>query len=57
MAGFGDALSNLSAILLFVISRGPALLLWIVLLYFPSRWLWRKWHSNTAREADLTAGA
>jgi hypothetical protein len=57
MAGFGDALSNLSAILLFVISRGPALLLWIVLLYFPSRWLWRNWHSNTAREADLTAGA
>jgi Domain of unknown function (DUF4349) len=57
VAGLGDTLSNVSAILLFVISRGPALLLWVVLLYFPSRWMWRKWHSNADREADLAAGA
>jgi Domain of unknown function (DUF4349) len=57
LAGFGDALSNISAILLFVISRGPALLLWVLLLYFPSRWMWRKWHTTAEREANLAAGA
>jgi hypothetical protein len=55
-AGLGDALGNVSAILLFVISRGPALLLWVLLLYFPSRWMWRKWNSHADREAGLAAG-
>ena len=44
IAGFSDALSSLSAILLFVISRGPVTLLWVVVVFFPSRWMWRKWH-------------
>lgn len=43
-AGFSDALSSLSAILLFVISRGPITLLWVMVVFFPGRWLWRKWH-------------
>ncbi len=42
--GFSDALSSLSGILLFVISRGPVTLLWVVLVFFPGRWMWRKWH-------------
>jgi hypothetical protein len=44
MAGLSDALSTLSAIALFVISRGPITLLWVVLVFFPGRWMWRKWH-------------
>lgn len=56
LAGLGDASSNLSAILLFVIGRAPSLLLWALLLYFPSRWMWRKWHTNVDREPELTAG-
>jgi hypothetical protein len=56
MAGFADGLSTLSGILFFVVSRGPALLLWIVLLYFPSRWLWRKWHGGSSRNVGLAPG-
>lgn len=52
MAGLSDGLSLLSAILFFVLSRGPAILLWVVLLYFPSRWLWRKWHNLPGRDLD-----
>ncbi len=44
MTGLGDALSSLSAIALFVISRGPVTLLWVLLVFFPARWIWRKWH-------------
>lgn len=54
--GFSEAMSDLSAIVLFVIGRGPAILLWVVLLYFPSRWLWRKWHSSAARNVSLEPG-
>lgn len=44
LAGLSDALGSLSAIALFLISRGPVTLLWVVLVFFPSRWMWRKWH-------------
>ena len=56
MTGLGDVLGSLAAILLFVVSRGPAILLWVVLLYFPSRWMWRKWHTSTARQTGLAEG-
>jgi hypothetical protein len=42
VAGLTDALGNISAILLFVISRGPAIVVWVLLVYFPARWIWRK---------------
>jgi hypothetical protein len=42
-AGFGDALSFLSAFLLFAISRGPLLLLWVIVLYLPIRFFWRRY--------------
>jgi Domain of unknown function (DUF4349) len=54
--GFSEALSDLTAIVLFVIGRGPAILLWVVLLYFPSRWLWRRWHGSSARSVSLEPG-
>ena len=54
--GFSEAFSDVSAIVLFAIGRGPAILLWVVLLYFPSRWLWRKWHSTSARNVSLEPG-
>lgn len=54
--GFSEALSDLTAIVLFVIGRGPAILLWVVLLYFPSRWLWRRWHGSSARNISLEPG-
>jgi hypothetical protein len=42
VAGLTDALVSVSAILLFVISRGPAILVWVLLVFFPTRWIWRK---------------
>jgi len=41
-AGLTDALGSISAILLFVVSRGPAIVVWVLLVYFPARWIWRK---------------
>jgi hypothetical protein len=41
-AGLTDALSSVSAILLFAISRGPLILVWVLLVFFPVRWIWRK---------------
>jgi hypothetical protein len=42
IAGLTDALGSVSAILLFVISHGPAILVWVLLVFFPARWIWRK---------------
>ena len=57
LAGLSDVFGSLSAILLFVVSRGPAILLWVVLLYFPARWMWRKWHTSAAQQTGLAEGA
>jgi paraquat-inducible protein B len=45
-AGFGEASASLSAILLFLIGRGPMALLWMLILYVPARLVWRRWLAN-----------
>jgi hypothetical protein len=57
IAGLSDALSSLSAIVLFVISRGPVTLLWVMLVFFPGRWMWRKWHPVAETQAGIPQGA
>ncbi len=42
VAGFSKAAMSLSALLLFVISRGPVFLFWIAILYLPLRFAWRR---------------
>jgi Domain of unknown function (DUF4349) len=42
-AGFGEAAASLSAIVLFLIGRGPVVLLWMAILFLPARLLWRRW--------------
>jgi hypothetical protein len=44
IAGSSEVLNSLLAIILFVISRGPVTLLWVAIVFFPARWMWRKWH-------------
>ena len=56
MAGLSDALSSLSAIGLFVASRGPVTLLWVVLVFFPGRWMWRKWHPTVEMRTGAPQG-
>ncbi len=57
MAGLSDAFSSLSAIMLFVISRGPVTLLWVLLVFFPGRWMWRKWHPAVETQGGVPQGA
>jgi hypothetical protein len=57
MAGLSDALGSLSAIALFAISRGPVTLLWVVLVFFPGRWMWRKWHPAIEGKSSVPQGA
>ena len=42
VGGLNDALDSFSSILLFMASHGPLLVLWAVLIYFPSRYFWRR---------------
>ena len=55
LAGLTDLTSSLSAMVLFAVGRGPIVLLWVVVIYFPARWAWRKWQG--AARSGLTQGA
>jgi hypothetical protein len=56
-AGLSDALSSVAAIALFLISRGPVTLLWVLLVFFPGRWMWRKWHPVMDPHPGMPQGA
>jgi hypothetical protein len=56
MAGLSDALGSLSAIALFVITRGPVIMLWIVLVFVPGRWIWRKWRLGAEPPSSTPQG-
>lgn len=51
VGGLSDAFESISFILLFLASRGPLLALWVALLYFPARYLWRRRSHWTFSEA------
>ena len=53
IAGSSDLLSSLLAIILFAVSRGPITLLWAVVVFFPARWMWRKWHPASGPEQGM----
>ena len=55
LVGFSDAVSSLSGIVLFVISNGPVILVWTLLLFFPGRWIWRRWRSEAEPGAIRSA--
>jgi len=50
-AGFGEASASLSAVVLFLIGRGPVALLWMLILYLPARLVWRRWLVNAVPAA------
>ena len=43
LAGFSEAATSLSSLVLLLISRGPVFLVWIAILYLPARYAWRRW--------------
>ena len=55
-AGFNEAATSLSAIVLFLIGRGPVVLLWILILFVPVRFIWRRSLVNTGANAGANAG-
>jgi len=57
VAGSSDLLGSLLAIILFVISRGPVTLLWVACVFFPARWMWRKWHPASDSQQGVPQGA
>lgn len=52
VGGFSDAFESISAILLFLASRGPLLALWAALIYLPARFFWRRRFPLELREAE-----
>jgi len=56
VSGLTDAVTSVSAILLFLIGRGPVLLIWGVILYFPGRWIWKKWRSSGTVQGQVVQG-
>ncbi|HXR32433.1 MAG TPA: DUF4349 domain-containing protein [Verrucomicrobiae bacterium] len=48
-AGFSEAAMSLTALLILFISRGPAFLLWVAILYLPVRFAWRRWRPAELR--------
>ena len=52
VSGLSDAFESISTILLFLAGRGPLLALWVVLLYFPARYFWRRRSQLAFSEAE-----
>jgi hypothetical protein len=52
VGGLSDALLSVSAILLFLASRGPLLAFWVALFYFPARFFWRRRSQLAFSEAE-----
>jgi len=57
VAGFAEAGMSLSALLLFLIGRGPVFLFWIAILYLPVRFAWRRWQPVELRGETPIQGA
>ncbi|MCU1219977.1 MAG: hypothetical protein JWN42_1174, partial [Candidatus Angelobacter sp.] len=49
--GYNTVVEGLIDVGLFLLSAGPSLLLWAVILFFPARWAWKKFRS-ARRRAD-----
>jgi uncharacterized small protein (DUF1192 family) len=43
VGGLSDAFESISSILLFLAAHGPLLALWAALIYFPARFVWRRY--------------
>jgi hypothetical protein len=50
-AGFGEVFASISALLLFLIGRGPVVLLWMAILYLPARPIWRRLRAAPVAQA------
>lgn len=51
-AGLGAAMTSLAGLLVFLIGRGPVVLLWCLILWLPARWIWRRLATQAATMAQ-----
>ena len=50
--GYHAAVDGLLSVCVFLLSIGPSLILWGLILFWPARWAWRRWQkSRTQTEA------
>jgi len=55
-AGLEDAMASLSTLLVFVIGRGPVVLLWCVILWVPARMVWKRWGAASTQTTVTAQG-
>lgn len=48
-SGLTDLIASFSTLLIFLVSYGPSFLLWTAILFFPTRYLWRRSRTAPAR--------
>jgi methylthioribose-1-phosphate isomerase len=53
--GFRSAFLTLLAVVLFAVESGPAILVWLALLFFPAWLLWRRYRRTLALGSSLNA--
>jgi anti-sigma factor RsiW len=54
--GFHSAVESALGLVLFLFQEGPSILFWLLVLFFPARWTWRKLRAAAAQKQSL-AGA
>ena len=47
--GYRGAAEGLLNVLEIILSSGPSLFLWGLILFWPARWLWRRWLKSRAQ--------
>ena len=45
--GYQSVVNDVVELLLFLVSYGPSILLWGALIFFPTRFFWRRWKRKT----------
>jgi len=54
--GYHSAVESALGLVLFLFQEGPSILLWLLILFFPARWTWRKLRAAVTQKQSL-AGA
>jgi hypothetical protein len=51
--GYNTVVEGFISVGLFLLSSGPALLIWAAILFFPARWLWRKARTQLKKNDEV----
>lgn len=49
--GLQGAADGFTTVVLVLLSAGPSLILWAVILFWPGRWAWRRWRASRTQNA------